>query len=442
MIATRPLTLTRRAALTATAGLAVAAAVPTAARADARTVEQWIEAKAFALKTADPTASLDDLRPLHRSLAGATLVGLGEPAHNLAEISTLKHRMVRLMIERLGFRTLIWEDDWSLGLLIDQYVRTGEGDLAALIKELSYGAWQTQQVADLLTWLRHYNARHPHDQVRFVGAEHYATRGFVYDRLSAYVAETAPGQHPEVAELINALKPDPEKTIGQYANWYFFEVGDKEPYLRNAKRLRAIVDGIRRPAGDRRHSLARQTARQIEAFYIHYSLDWADIPSYRDAGSARTIQWWLGECRSRAIYWAATAHTSRAPEVRYSSPEGPMAFVPVGSHLARSLGDRYRVVGFAFDHGTYRTEDGTVIDLPRPLPEWYESRLAGIDHDQVALDLRQRAPGAVRDWLAAPFKARGFPDLGADSTATGGTLADWYDVIIRRRAVSPADPYP
>jgi erythromycin esterase len=441
MITTHPPTFSRRAALSATAGLAVAAAVPTAARADDRGIEQWIAAKAVGLEATDPAAPLNDLRSLQRSLAGAVLVGLGEPAHTLAEITTLKHRMVRLLIERLGYRSLIWEDDWSLGLLIDEYVRGGAGDLSSLIKELSYNAWQTEQVADLLTWLRHYNARHPHDQVSFVGAEHYATRSFSYDRLSAYVAEIAPDQHPEAEELITALQPNPMIPIGKYAKDYFENVADKEPFLRKAKRLRAIVDGIRRPAGDRRHSVARQTARQIEAFYIHYSLPWAEIPSYRDAGSARTIQWWLGHDRTKAIYWAATPHTSRAAEVHYSSPRGPMAYVPAGSHLARALGDRYRVVGFAFDHGTYRLQDGTIIDLPRPLPEWYESRFAGLDHDQAALDLRQRAPGAVRDWLAAPFRARGFPDLGEDSTATGGTLADWFDVIIHRRVVSPADPY-
>ncbi len=441
MTASRTMIISRRSVLASAAGIAAVTAVPTAARADDRTVEQWIAAKSVALQTVDPNASLDELRCLQRSLAGASLVGLGEPGHNLAEVATLKHRVLRLLVERLGFRTLIWEEDWSLGLLVDEYVRTGEGDLAALIAEFS-PAWRNQDAADTITWVRNYNARHRHDQVSFVGAEHYATRAFVYDRLSAYIAEVAPGQHAEAAELISELKPHQDKTIGQYANWYFSPEVDKEPYLRRSKRLRAIVDGIRRPAGDRRHSVARQMARQIEAFYLHYSFPWAEIPSYRDLGSARTIRWWQEHSRSRSVYWAATAHTSRAGEVRYSSPEGAMAFAPAGSHLAEWFGDRYRVVGLAFDHGTYRTEEGAVIDLPHPLPEWYESRFAGLDHDQSMLDLRQRAPGAVRDWLAAPFQTRGFPDLGADSTATGGTLTDWYDLIIRRRVVSPADPHP
>lgn len=435
--------ITRRSLLTAATGAALAAAVPVAAEAADRTVEQWIAANAVGLKTVNPADPLDDLRILQRSLAGTSLVGLGEPGHNIAEVSALKHRVLRLLVERLGFRSLIWEEDWSLGLLVDQYVRTGTGNLDQLIKEFS-PAWRNQDVIDTITWIRHYNTQRPHDQIHFVGAEHYTTRSFVYARLSTYLAETTPDQHPEAKRLIEALTPHPDKTIGQYANWYYFQVPapDKEPYVRQAKRLRAIVDGIRRPPGDRRHSLARQMARQIEAFYIHYSLSWAQASSYRDASSARTIRWWQEYARTRAIYWAATSHTSRAEEVRYSTPEGPRAFTPTGAHLARWFGNRYRVIGLAFDHGTYRTADGTVIELPRPLPEWYEQRFTGLDHDQALLDLRYRPPSAVRDWLSAPFKARGYPDLGAASTATGGTLADWYDVIIRRRVVTPADPYP
>lgn len=387
MRTSRPTTITRRGLLASAAGLTLAATVPAAARADEGSIERWAQANAVGLTSVDPQAPIDDLRALQRTIGGAMLVGLGEPAHNLAEITTLKHRVLRLLVERLGFRSLIWEDDWSLGVLIDEYLRTGEGDLSELVGEMST-AWQNQQVVDLLTWLRRHNVRHPHDQVRFVGAEHYGTRPFIYDRLADYLAETAPGQFPEAQKLIKKLQPD-NPNIGEYARSYWEEVTDKQPYLDRAARLREIVDGLCRSTDDRRHSFARQTARQIESFYVHYSLPLAEIPTYRDAGSARTIRWWLGHSRTRAAYWAATAHTSRAAELQISTPEGSSAWVPAGSHLARWYGDRYRVIGFAFNHGSYPAEDGT-IELPEPLPEWYERRLGAVEHEQFAIDLRRR----------------------------------------------------
>ncbi|MEQ7009020.1 erythromycin esterase family protein [Actinopolymorpha sp. B17G11] len=436
--------ITRRRVLMVAGGLAAAAAAPATARADSGSIEAWIAANAAGLDTVDPHAPLVDLRVLKSNVDGVRLVGLGEPAHNLAEITTLKHRVLRLLVEQLGFRTVIWEDDWSLGLLIDDYLCTGEGDLDALVQEMSYGAWRNREVVEVLTWLRGYNLTHPHNRVHFVGAEHYGTRAFVYDRLSRYIAETAPELHAEAAGLIQALRPDPAKPIGEHAWWFFEEAGQEvqQTYLRRAARLRALVNRIHRPAGDRDYSLAYQTARQIEAFYTHYSLDETEIPSYRDAGSAQTIRWWLAHSGTRTAYWAAAPHTSRAAEVQLTAPAGTTAYAPVGSHLARWYGDRYRVIGFAFDHGTYPTNDGA-ITLPEPLPEWYERRFHDLTHEQSALDLRRRgAPGPVRDWLSAPFRTRGYPEAGEASSATGGTLAEWYDVVIHRHVVTPVDPYP
>ncbi|GAB3763852.1 erythromycin esterase family protein [Microlunatus parietis] len=440
--------ISRRSLLAAGAGATIAAAVPGAAFAEPRTVgdpvQRWIRDQAVSLRTVDPSAPLDDLRLLPRLTRGATLVGLGEHGHNFAEVTTLKHRVLRQLVERQGFRTLFWEEDWSLCLLIDRHLSTGAGDLIALVNQMS-PAWRNQQVVDLLRWLRRHNLRQRNDQVRFVGAEHYATLPFVYTELKAYLAKVAPEHRAEVAELIKYLIPDCSKTddpdcnsIGGYARWYFLKVQDKEPFLTRAARLREIVDALPCRPGDLRRELAGQAARQIQKFYLHYSFPPPEIPSFRDAGAAGTIRWWHDLTRTKAVYWAATSHTSRAARVSITGGY-PVTFAPVGSHLAGWYGERYRVIGFGFHHGTYRTETGAVVDVPVPKPDWYEHTFTGLDHDQSVLDLSGRVPNEVREWLAAPFLARGYPDEGYDSEGSGGTLADWFDVIIHRREVAPTD---
>ena len=47
---------------------------------------------------------------------------------------TLKHLNLRFLVEELGFGTIAWEEDWTTGLEIDQYIRTGEGDLDAIVR--------------------------------------------------------------------------------------------------------------------------------------------------------------------------------------------------------------------------------------------------------------------------------------------------------------------
>jgi erythromycin esterase len=95
----------------------------------------------------------------------------------VAEEITLKHQVLRLLVERLGFRSVAWEDDWTLGQEINDYLLTGAGSVEALVGRMG-PQWQSREVADVLRWLRAFNTGRP-DSVRFVGVEYYLTRASV-----------------------------------------------------------------------------------------------------------------------------------------------------------------------------------------------------------------------------------------------------------------------
>ena len=54
-----------------------------------------------------------DLSQLRRAVHGAQIVGLGEAVHATAELTHLKLRVLRHLVEQLGFRAVAFEDDWS-----------------------------------------------------------------------------------------------------------------------------------------------------------------------------------------------------------------------------------------------------------------------------------------------------------------------------------------
>ncbi|MDG4787781.1 hypothetical protein O7626_17865 [Micromonospora sp. WMMD1102] len=83
---------------------------------------QWLERQAVAAPT-DPAAVGADLAQLGRLTGGATVVGLGEAAHGLAEVTRAKSRAVRYLVAQRGYRTVAWEDDWTLGIQINDYIR-------------------------------------------------------------------------------------------------------------------------------------------------------------------------------------------------------------------------------------------------------------------------------------------------------------------------------
>ena len=350
----------------------------------------WIRQNAAAIDTVDPAAPLDDLAPLRRSVGDAEIVGVGESVHGAAEEITLKHRVLRVLVEQMGFRSVAWEEDWTTGREIDEYIRTGSGDLGALMSRMS-PQWQSRQVADVLRWL-----------------------------LCEHLAAIRPSS-PDVFEHIQAD----------------MSVADKEPYIRHARQVEELIAALPHEPGDREYAAMLHTARQIVSFHEHFNLPDSENVEYREARAAENLRWWRDQSGDKIAYWAASPHTANAPQLRIASSTGDMRFASAGSYLRRWYGERYRSIGFTFGRGAVRLGGGQAATMPDPAQDWFERPMHDAGADQLVLDLRTPAPPAVRRWLDAPMRSRGLPDRGPDSFMDGGSPAQWFDVVVHRRDVTP-----
>ena len=293
-----------------------------------------------------------------------------------------------------------------------------------------------------------YNASHT-GKVRFVGVEFFATRILAYDAVAAYVARTAPAR---VAELQGDLQPIRPFTsnIGEYVGWYY-AVQDKQPYIDHARRVYDLVKGLHQARGDRAWALALHNARQILSFYEYFNLSLQDGFNYRDARAAENLRWWRQRTGDKVAYWAASPHTANGAGVQLSEPPDPLVqWDSVGSHLRRWYGRHYRSIGFTFDHGTvmvgshqppYTPEP---VAVPRPVPDWGDRPLGDANLEQFALDLTSDAPRAVRTWRQSPTKVRAVGSFDPQQPdayyLTGGSLAQWFDVIVHRQVATPWQP--
>jgi len=400
-------------------------------------VSRWVEHRSARLSSVDPAAPDTDLAPLRRSVGRARIVGLGEAAHRLAGVTTLKQRALQYLVKRMGFRSIAWEEDWSLGTQINDYVLGRRDDRDALVGQMSRTAWRTREVADVLTWLRAWNDTH-RDKVRFFGVEYFATRPFVYERVKEYVRTAAPDLFRQAQEHVEFLKPFTDD-MGEYLEWFRDKVDDKQAYVRSAELLHDLVASISHRPGGRDHALARHAARQIRAFYTAFTIP--DNYAFRDARAAENLRWWERFSGDTIVYWAASAHTADVPDLTITLPPYPDArFASAGSYLRDWYGRSYVSVGFTFDHGSIDATPGKSVDLPAPLPEWFEHPLGKVDASQFLYDVDRRAPRPVRDWLEHPMVTRGHPEAGHASTMSGGTPGQWFDVIVHRQRVTPATP--
>ncbi len=123
----------------------------------------------FSLSSIGPELSDNELAPLQRVIGDATFVALGENTHATEGYSQAKVRMMRFLIEKMGFRTITFENPRGETMVVDDYITSCRGTAAEAAKKGLFRVWQSFTVVDFLEWLCHYNQEHPGDKVRVYG---------------------------------------------------------------------------------------------------------------------------------------------------------------------------------------------------------------------------------------------------------------------------------
>lgn len=97
-------------------------------------------------------------------------MGLGEGSHGAHEFFTMKQRVLEYLVEKMGFTLFAMEWSWSTGEQINDYVLKGQGDIQTILEQQGAWIWKTQEMLDLVHWMRTYNADASHLQkVHFAG---------------------------------------------------------------------------------------------------------------------------------------------------------------------------------------------------------------------------------------------------------------------------------
>ena len=118
----------------------------------------WLREHAIPLQTAQPTADNTDLLPLKEMIGEARVVALGEATHGTSEFFTLKHRLVQFLAEEMDFTVFSIEANMPEAYRLNEYVLTGEGDPRELLEGMYFWTWNTQEVLDMILWMREFNA--------------------------------------------------------------------------------------------------------------------------------------------------------------------------------------------------------------------------------------------------------------------------------------------
>jgi erythromycin esterase-like protein len=119
----------------------------------------WAREHAVRLVGPVAGAGFDDLEPLRAMIGDARIVALGESTHGTREQFQMKHRLLEFLASEMGFTVFSIEASSPESYAVDAYVSRGEGDPRQLVGGMLFWTWNTEEVLDMVRWMRDFNER-------------------------------------------------------------------------------------------------------------------------------------------------------------------------------------------------------------------------------------------------------------------------------------------
>lgn len=396
-------------------------------------VGAWLSANAFPLDPLDPDGPVDDLEPLRGLLSDARIVALGEATHGTREFALMKHRLLRFLVEELGFGAIALEAPWAEAYRIDDYVRTGTGDPETLLSGLYLWPWNTREVLDVVGWLREHNQDSP-DPVRFLGID-MQFPGMAIQNVKAFVSQVDPTRLPEVEGGLECLERFANDPAGRFpAPEYADQLRQayREPCRRSLDDVYALLASheveYTQASNPDAFAWALQSARLAVQFEDHAS---ALVLYMRDLYMAENVAWHLDRLGpgGRLVVWSHNYHVANMP-------------IFMGQELKHRYGDEVVLVGFNFFRGGFNAGPpgvATVLGQPEPhsvsgpIPYAYGHYFSEAGLPRFALALRGVDVSAP-SWLRGPRPLRAigseFDPTDPDDFFWVSRLPEEFDVVV------------
>jgi len=120
---------------------------------------KWAATHAVPLTTVESANNDSDLLPLESAIGTARVVALGEPMHGAREPLAFRNRLIRFLVERMGFTAIALESGYTESISARPFIERGDGDAeTATLTGLGRGLARYPQSRELIQWMRDYNA--------------------------------------------------------------------------------------------------------------------------------------------------------------------------------------------------------------------------------------------------------------------------------------------
>lgn len=369
----------------------------------------WMRQNAIPLRIVEAGHGFADLQPLQQVLKDVRIVGLGEATHGTKEFFQFKHRMLEFLVTQMNFNAFAIESSYAACQPINDYILYGKGDHAAVLSGQGYVAWDTEEFARMVEWLRTYNKSvRDEKKVRFYGLDLWYNR-LGREKLFQYLGKHSSDKSALTSPLFQTLSALEAKWPMQITD------EDRTTMEKVLPQLEALINHF---TSQRDKLVNASSLAEFEQVlqYTRVMRQWvkaniAKSNAVRSAYMAENLEYLIDRAgpAARFVIWAHDVHIlgSSGRDVEDSPTNNYL-----GYYLRKKYGDGYYAFSLEFNQGSYLSrvlqpglppgefKEATLPPAPTGSLPWYLSRTKVGD---LVLNLRTPSDNqTVEQWLSAP----------------------------------------
>ncbi len=383
---------------------------------------EWLKTNAFPFTSLDAGAGDAELAPLEGLIGNARIVGLGEGTHGSSEFFRMKSRIISYLARHMGFTVFAIEASLPEAYLMNNYVLNGVGDPKALLTGMYFWTWNTQEVLDMIQWMRQFNAS-GQGRIEFLGFD-MQYPAVAMNNVASFVAQADPASmsflsasYATVAQVAEFVTPTADQSSGGIA-------AAQAVWQRLSDNRAAYVQTQPASAVD---FAVENASIVVQALTYRQSLSGA----YRDAQMAANIQWIASQHpNERIVLWAHDQHINKVPGL-------------MGGYLGQTFGADYVALGALFYGGSFNALNSSGELAPNvaqdSIPGCVEYFFHQTGVPRQILDTRLANVNAdLSSWLTDPLWVRTIGSTDVPGFYLTPPYAKAYDGIVFFDQVTPS----
>lgn len=295
---------------------------------------------------------------LNEKLKNIEVIGLGEATHGTKEFFELKNKIFKYLVEHHDVKLFGIEANFAACYDINKYILTGEGNAKEALSRNGYWVWQSQEVIDLIEWMKDYNKdKTSIEKIQFYGYDMQdATSCVVW--LDNYLSKNSPGFDknllPEkIEQNKTALRELDDKGLDEMQKMNLKKLENLEEFV-----LSQQTELFKQDSTD--YEFAKQTIAVLRQKLSYFrEQDFNTAYSIRDSSMTQNIKW-IRESNNngKIMLWAHNGHIGKG-----SFSEDFKSGNWMGWHLNNLYGKKYYNVGFSFSEGGFVSQSPSSTNL-------------------------------------------------------------------------------